>query len=156
MILNPLLPRWVHVLRVRNYKSIPLRDHHELPYRTTAVYYCVRGYKILYVGKSANLYHRWNSYRYGEHHKTEELLEIERTEGDIDLHYCEWNEALIGFIEAVEIKRFKPPMNKRKERVWENINLTVISFCLKYYGTEALMFALAISVLGLLTYHFVF
>lgn len=155
MILSPFIPKPIQLLRVRNYRSLPLRDKWELP-RTSGVYYAIRGFKILYIGKSTNINARWNSYQFGPHHKLEELIQVNDSIGDIDLHYREWDEALIGFIEAVEIKRFAPPMNKRKEKVWENINLAVIGFCLKYYGTEALMLGLSAAVVALLAYHFVF
>lgn len=156
MILSPLIPNPLQLLRVRNYPSVPLRDKHDLPYRTSAVYYAVRGYKILYIGKSSNIYYRWNSSRYGEHHRMEELIEIDEMIGDVDIHYCKWPEPLIGFVEAIEIRRFRPKMNRRTESIWENINLPVIVFVLKYFCTQFLMAALTIAVIGLLTYHFVF
>lgn len=155
MILSPFIPKPIQLLRVRNYRSLPLRDKWELP-RTSGVYYAIRGFKILYIGKSTNINARWNSYQFGQHHKLEELLQVNDSIGDIDLHYCEWPAPLIGFIEAVEIRRFKPPMNKRVERIADNVNLAVIGFCLKYYGTQGLMFALSIAVVALLAYHFVF
>lgn len=152
MILSPFVPKPMQLLRVRNYQSLPLRDKWDLP-RVSGIYYCLRGWKVLYVGKSSNINARWNSYRYGEHHKLEELLRIDESIGDIDLHYCEWPEPLIGFIEAIEIKRFDPPMNKRYERVWDNINLSVLAFILRAFFTQTLIFLLSISVLGLLAYH---
>lgn len=155
MILSPFIPKPIQLLRVRNYPSLPLRDKWELP-RTSGVYYAIRGFKILYIGKSTNINARWNSYQFGPHHKLEELLQVNDSIGDIDLHYCEWDEALIGFIEAVEIKRFNPPMNKRKERVWENVNLAVIGYVLKSFCVQALMATLSIAVIGLLAYHLVF
>ena len=155
MILSPFIPKPAQLLRVRNYQSIPLRDKWELP-KVPGVYYAVRGWRILYIGKSTNIHARWNSYQFGPHHKLDELIQVNDSIGDIDLHYCEWAEPLIGFIEAVEIGRFKPSMNKRAESVWDNVNLVVIGFCLKYFCTEALMTALAIGVIGLLAYHFAF
>lgn len=154
MILSPFIPKQLQLLRVRNYQSIPLRDKWELP-KVSGIYYACRGWKILYVGKSTDIHSRWNSYRYGEHHKLEELLRIDQNIGDIDLHYCEWAEPLIGFIEAIEIKRFEPPMNKRKEVVWDNLNLAVLVMLLKYWGSFLLMALLSTAVAALTVYHFV-
>lgn len=155
MILSPFVPRQLQLLRIRNYSSLPVRDKWELP-RISGVYYCLRGWKVLYIGKSTSIYHRWNSYRYGEHHRLDELMQIDESIGDVDIHWCGWPEPLIGFVEAIEIKRFNPPMNKRYEKVWDNINLPVLTFILKAFFSQALMFALTVAVLGLLIYHFVF
>lgn len=155
MILSPFIPKPAQLLRVRNYQSIPLRDKWELP-KMPGVYYCLRGWKVLYIGKSTNIHARWNSYQFGPHHKLDELIQINDSIGDIDLHYCEWSEPLIGFIEAVEIGRFKPPMNKRYERVWDNVNLPVIGFVLKSLGSQILMALLSSAVIWLLLYHLVF
>jgi hypothetical protein len=112
-------------MKVRNYPSVPLRDKMQLP-RLSGVYYCLRGWQVLYIGKSTNMYQRWNSFQYGEHHKLEELMKIEETLGDIDIHYCLMPVWLIGFDEAIEINRFKPKLNKKIESIWDNLNLQVI------------------------------
>jgi hypothetical protein len=154
MILSPFIPKPLQLLRVRNYQSIPLRDKWELP-RVSGVYFCLRGWQILYIGKSTSIHHRWNSYRYGEHHRLEELLQIDEAIGDVDIHWCEYPEALIGFIEAVEIRRFRPRLNKRIEPIWDNINLAVIVMLLKYWFWQMLIAALSSAVIGLIVYHLV-
>lgn len=125
MLSRYLCPKVLHMMKVRNLPSLPLRDKDDLP-RVPGVYYCLRGWEILYIGKASNIHTRWNSWRFGEHHKTDELLEIEETRGDVDIHFIELPLWQIGWYEAVEINRFNPSLNKRKESIWGNLNFQVI------------------------------
>ena len=101
--------------RVWSLPSVDLADRASLP-KITAVYYAVdRTGQILYVGKSTNLYLRWNNRRFGAHHKLHELSQYR----GVKLHY--WKRPLWRrrHDEAVEIKRFDPPLNDRDEsKVW--------------------------------------
>lgn len=125
MLLSRFIPKPIQILRVRSYPSVPIRDKALLP-REPGIYYCVRGWSILYIGLAGDLYLRWNSYHFGKHHKLDELLKINDSVGDVDIHYRVLPEALIGFVEAREIRKFKPRLNKRQESIWENLNLYVL------------------------------
>ncbi|PSB14280.1 hypothetical protein C7B61_00370 [filamentous cyanobacterium CCP1] len=155
MILRMFIPKQAHLLRVRSYPSLPLTDKWQLP-RVSGIYYAVRGWQILYIGKSSNIHARWNSYQFGKHHKQDELLQIHQSVGDIDLHWVEFPEPLIGFMEAIEIKRFSPRLNIRQEKVIDNINLPVLWLLAKKLFWDALMLVLAIGVVGLVVQHFIF
>lgn len=94
--------------------AVPLRDRASLP-KIPAIYYAVSQGKVLYVGKADNLYLRWNSRRFGKHHKLEALERYP----SVQLRY--WQRPLwrLGHDEALEIKRLKPLLNKRGEStVW--------------------------------------
>jgi hypothetical protein len=118
-------PKVLHLFKVRNLPAVPLRDRESLP-KVSGVYYCLRGWEVLYIGKASNIYTRWNSWRFGEHDKSDELLEIEETRGDVDIHFIELPSWQISWYEAVEINRFKPTLNKRRESIWGNLNFQVV------------------------------
>lgn len=138
MLLSRLMPKQLHLLRVRSYPSVPLKDKVDLP-RSPGIYYCLRGWTVLYIGLSNNLYYRWNSSQFGRHHRLDELLRIESLVGDVDLHYRLMPEWAIGFFEAVEIKRFHPRLNKREESIWDNLNFRVIKMLVVNTVTEFLI-----------------
>ena len=95
-------------------KSVSLENLKNIP-SISAVYYAVSNRQILYVGKSSNLYLRWNSRKYGVHHKLRDLRQHENVR-------VYWNPRPLWRLdhdEAVEIKRFDPPLNDRDEsKVW--------------------------------------
>jgi len=101
--------------RVWSLPSVELADRASLP-NIPAIYYATdRTGQILYVGKATNLYLRWNSRRFGAHHKLNELSQYD----GVKLHY--WQRPLwrLDHDEAVEIERFDPPLNDRAEsKVW--------------------------------------
>lgn len=78
------------------------------------LYYCYRWFKLLYVGESSNIYLRWNSSRYGAHHKEAQLGRIGCTHitwrviADVDRRRHE---------EALVIKNRNPPLNIRQEAI---------------------------------------
>lgn len=91
-----------------------LCDRQNLP-RAPGVYYAIQWFRPrrpLYIGMSGNLHKRWNAQGDRQHHK---LLALSRYPG-MRLHYKitrTRDEALD--LEAVEIDRFNPPLNNRKE-----------------------------------------
>jgi len=95
--------------------SVELADRASLP-QISAIYYATDwSGQILYVGESKNLYLRWNSRRFGAHHKLNELSQYD----GVKLHY--WKRPLWRrrHDEAIEIERFDPPLNDRAEsKVW--------------------------------------
>ena len=101
--------------RVWSLPSVELADRASLP-NIPAIYYATdRTGQILYVGKATNLYLRWNSRRFGAHHKLNELSQYH----GVKLHYRQRPLWRLDHDEAVEIKRFDPPLNDRAEsKVW--------------------------------------
>jgi len=95
--------------------SVDLADRASLP-NIPAIYYATDwAGQILYVGKSTNLYLRWNSRQYGAHHKLHELSQYH----GVKLHYNKRPLWRLDHDEAVEIERFDPPLNDRAEsKVW--------------------------------------
>lgn len=95
--------------------SVSLNDRALLPNKP-GIYYAVNWHgQVLYVGRADNLYLRWNSRRFGAHHKLNELSQYH----GVKLHF--WKRPLwrLRHDEAVEIDRYDPPENSRKERqVW--------------------------------------
>jgi len=112
--------------RIWSLPSVELADRASLP-KITAVYYAVdRTGQILYVGKSTNLYLRWNNRQFGAHHKLNELSQYH----GVKLHY--WKRPLwrLNHDEAVEMERTKPLLNRHAEsKVWwiSAIDLTIDS-----------------------------
>lgn len=146
MLVSRLMPKQLHLLRIRSYPCVPLRDKVDLP-RSPGIYYCMRGWVVLYIGLSGNIHLRWNSYQFGKHHRLDELLRIENQVGDIDIHYRLLPEWAIGFFEALEIKRFHPRLNKREESIWDNLNFRVIKMLIVSAVTEFLaLFAVGLIV----------
>ena len=103
------------MLRVWSLPSVELADRASLP-NIPAIYYATdRTGQILYVGKATNLYLRWNSRRFGAHHKLNELSQYH----GVKLHYRQRPLWRLDHDEAVEIERFDPPLNDRAEsKVW--------------------------------------
>jgi len=101
--------------RVWSLPSVELADRGSLP-NIPAIYYATdRTGQILYVGKATNLYLRWNSKRYGAHHKLHELSQYH----GVKLHYRQRPLWRLDHDEAVEIERFDPLLNDRDEsKVW--------------------------------------
>ena len=101
--------------RIWSLPSVELADRASLP-NIPAIYYATDwAGQILYVGKSTNLYLRWNSRQYGAHHNLHELSQYH----GVKLHYNKRPLWRLDHDEAVEIERFDPPLNDRAEsKVW--------------------------------------
>ena len=101
--------------RIWSLPSVELADRASLP-NIPAIYYATDwAGQILYVGKSTNLYLRWNSRQYGAHHKLNELSQYR----GVKLHYRQRPLWRLDHDEAVEIERLDPPLNDRDEsKVW--------------------------------------
>lgn len=106
-------------MRIFNYPivfrpSVPLSNRSDLP-RKPGVYYAAQWFKPgqpLYIGMSGNIHKRWNTDGDRRHHK---LYELSKYSG-VRLYYrtTRTREAAVG-LEAVEIDRYSPPLNSRKE-----------------------------------------
>lgn len=98
--------------------SLPLFEKSHLP-PLPGLYYVVSGTKVLYVGKAVSIRLRWNSSRYGDHHK---LAEIQRYPDARIYWRTVQGERLRSHLEALEIRRCKPLLNRRQEspdRLWQ-------------------------------------
>ena len=101
--------------RIWSLPSVELADRASLP-NIPAIYYATDwSGQVLYVGESKNIYLRWNSRRFGAHHKLNELSQYD----GVKLHYNKRPLWRLDHDEAVEIERFDPPLNDRAEsKVW--------------------------------------
>lgn len=126
--------------------SVPLATRSDLP-RKPGVYYAVQWFKPwrpLYIGMSGNIHKRWNVEGDRRHHKLHELSKY----SGVRLYYrtTRTRDSAVG-LEAVEIDRYNPPLNGRKESLrfgflhalgdWaiDSIVLGAIGFVvLKFFG----------------------
>ena len=92
-------------------RSVSLRKRIDLP-TSPGVYYLIQWFnpwKVLYVGKAANLRSRWSG---KGHHKLKQAL---RKPG-IRIHYRKtWTKGRAKEIEAIEQRKHNPPWNDRIE-----------------------------------------
>lgn len=95
------------LLFIKSLPSVSMNRLNQLP-KQPAVYYACAKWRVLYVGMSGNLYLRWNSKRYGDHHQ---LAEIKARGGD-RLHYRVMPLHWVKYFEAKEIQTLKPPLNR--------------------------------------------
>ena len=122
--------------RIWSLPSVELADRASLP-NIPAIYYATDwSGQVLYVGESKNIYLRWNSRRFGAHHKLNELSQYY----GVKLRY--WQRPLwrLDHDEAVEIERFDPPLNDRAEsKVWWIGAIDLTADSLKIGGAIVLM-----------------
>ncbi len=108
--------------------SVSLRNKSKLPPKP-GIYYAIQWWKPLkplYVGMSGNLRARWNSRNYGEHHHYSALA---RRFG-VRLHYrITRTRSAAERLEAIEIRRYRPPLNKRLEPLRKDVLRDIADFC---------------------------
>lgn len=108
--------------------SVSLRNKARLPAKP-GIYYVIQWWKPLnplYVGMSGNLRARWNSRNYGEHHHYSALA---RRVG-VRLHYrITRSRSTAERLEAIEIRRYRPPLNKRLEPLRKDVLRDIADFC---------------------------
>lgn len=97
----------IHLLRILSYPSVPLTQLDQLP-PEPGVYYAVRLWRVEYIGLSENLRQRWMAQGNRAHHHKRRLQELPW----LRLHYRVLPLERIKLAEAVEISRFRPPMNR--------------------------------------------
>jgi hypothetical protein len=88
--------------------SVHVSNRAKLPSKP-GCYYVFRGLELLYVGRAeTSIKSRWN-----DHHKLPKLRNSDR------IHYWTMPAVFVRDKEAVDINRFNPPLNHRREpRVW--------------------------------------
>jgi len=94
-----------NLLRVLSYPSVGKKELNQL-HREPGIYYFVDCFKVLYVGQSTSVYHRWQA---NHKHKPRFLKSWFAR-----LHYRSVKKENLNLIEALEIKRFNAPLNIQK------------------------------------------
>ena len=99
----------LNLLRVLSYPNVNKNELKNLP-SESGIYYYVRFFKILYVGQSTSLFHRWNHKGDWQHKHRKSFL----NSWFARLHYRPVKKENLDLVEALEIKRFDPPLNIQK------------------------------------------
>ena len=94
-----------NLLRVLSYSNVSKKELNQLP-RESGIYYFIDCFKVLYVGQSTSVYHRWQA---NHKHKPRFLKSWFAR-----LHYRSVKKENLNLIEALEIKRFNAPLNIQK------------------------------------------
>lgn len=127
--------------------SVSLENRRKLPIKP-GVYYVMRWgvpLRPLYIGMSGNMNARWNGRNYGEHHQYEDLSK----RFGVRLHYrITANRDAAERLEAIEIRRYKPKLNKRIEPLKKDPLRDLIDFCVDsvWIGAFILVMLFAIGV----------
>ena len=98
-----------NLLRVLTYPCVNKNELKNLP-SESGIYYYVCLFKILYVGQSTSLYHRWNHKGDWKHKHRDSFINSRFAR----LHYRKVKRSKLDLVEALEIKRFDPPLNIQK------------------------------------------
>jgi len=98
-----------NLLRVLSYPSVGKYELKNLP-SEAGIYYYVRFFKVLYVGQSTSVYHRWNHKGDWKHKYRDSFINSRFAR----LHYRKVKRSKLDLVEALEIKRFDPPLNIQK------------------------------------------
>ena len=129
----------LNLIRVFVYPSVSLARVNDLP-RKPGIYFARRGLTIQYVGLSKSLHRRWTATGSNEHHHKRTLERM----GGVRLHYrlCQLYE--LRYIEALEIRRFSPPLNDVKPIPANHLNWQI-----QLQSLPVLVGALAAAIVGL-------
>ncbi|MBE9041001.1 hypothetical protein IQ235_09435 [Oscillatoriales cyanobacterium LEGE 11467] len=127
------------LLRVLTYPSVDLTRVNDLP-KQPGIYYARKGLEVQYVGLSRSVHRRWNATGSKVHHRKLALQQM----GGIRLHYrlCQAHE--LDWIEALEIRRFDPPLN-----VMKPIPERHLTWRIRIQSLPVVIGALAIAIVGL-------
>ncbi len=129
----------INLLRILTYPSVSLNQVNQLP-RKPGVYYCLKDFEVQYVGLSRSLHKRWTAIGDRRHHRKSQLQAM----GNVRLHYRLCSIQELEYLEALEIKRFNPPLNVLKP----NPN-NYLTWKLWVKSTPVLIGALALAIVGL-------
>ena len=127
------------LIRVLTYPSVSLNRVNDLP-RQPGIYYARRGLEVQYVGLSTSLWHRWTNTGSKTHHRKVQLQRM----GGVRLHYrlCDRHE--LEYLEALEIRRFDPPLNVVKPIPEKHLNWRI-----RLQSLPVIVGALAAAIVGL-------
>ena len=98
-----------NLLRVLSYPCVNKNELKNLP-SESGIYYYVCLFKVLYVGQSTSLYHRWNHKGDWKHKHRDSFINSRFAR----LHYRKVKRSKLDLVESLEIKRFDPPLNIQK------------------------------------------
>jgi len=98
-----------NLLRILTYPSAGKTTLKNLP-SESGIYYYVCLFKVLYIGQSTSLYHRWNHKGDWKHKHRDSFINSRFAR----LHYRKVKRSDLDLIEALEIQRFDPPLNIQK------------------------------------------
>ena len=98
-----------NLLRILSYPCVNKKELNQLP-RESGIYFYVRFFKVLYVGQSTSLFHRWNHKGDWKHKHRDSFVNSRFAR----LHYRTVRRSKLDLVEALEIKRFDPPLNIQK------------------------------------------
>ena len=98
-----------NLLRVLSYPSVGKNELKNLP-SESGIYYYVRFFKVLYVGQSTSLYHRWNHKGDWKHKHRDSFIGSRFAR----LHYRTIKRSKLDLVESLEIQRFDPVLNIQK------------------------------------------
>lgn len=127
------------LIRILTYPSVPLTRVNDLP-RRPGIYYARRGLEVQYVGLSRSLHRRWTASGSKVHHRKLALSQM----GGVKLHYrlCQAHE--LEWLEALEIRRFDPPLNVVKPIPENHLNWRI-----RLQSLPVIVGALAAAIVGL-------
>ena len=100
------------LLLIKRYKSVALEDKSLLPH-LPGIYYAICGNRILYIGQATNLHLRWNSKRFGDHHRLKDLQKFR----NVRLYYKPHPKYKLDYQEALAIRALRPKLNVVKPRI---------------------------------------
>ena len=98
-----------NLLRVLSYPCVGKKELNQLP-RESGIYYFVDCFKVLYVGQSTSVYHRWNHKGDWKHKHRDSFINSRFAR----LHYRKVKRSKLDLVEALEIQRFDPILNIQK------------------------------------------
>ena len=99
----------LNLLRVLSYPNVNKNELKNLP-SESGIYYYIRFFKVLYVGQSTSVYHRWNHKGSWRHKHRDSFLKSRFAR----LHYRKVKVQNLDLVEALEIQRFDPILNIQK------------------------------------------
>ena len=130
--------------------SVSLRNKSHLPSRP-GVYYALQWWKPfarpLYIGESGNINARWNSRKYGDH----DQLSVLRSCFGVRLHYrVTASKEAAQRLEAIEIRRYRPTLNRRIESLRKDTLQDVLDYCFDSLLIGGVLSVVMIAIVGVM------
>lgn len=129
----------IDLIRILTYPSVPLARVNDLP-RRSGIYYARKGFEVQYIGLSTSLWHRWTNTGSKIHHRKVQLQRM----GGVNLHYRLCDRHQLKYLEALEIRRFNPPLN-----VVKPIPESHLTWRIRLQSLPVVIGAIAAAIVGL-------